>query len=91
MMANLRDSFNTVYFDSCNGFRINLPEDFGSGFIRGISFHNGFDLIEYSCSFKASVKNNFSVNKIHTLKFIYFSKGSVKHRFEEKDRMHLID
>ena len=91
VIANLADSFNTVYFNNCHEYRINVPEEFGSGFIRGINFHSGFGLIEYSCTFKESVKIHFSVNKIHPLKFIYCSEGSVKHRFEEKDSLHLID
>ncbi|MBU1371122.1 MAG: AraC family transcriptional regulator [Bacteroidetes bacterium] len=91
VIANLAESFDTVYFSSCHEYRINIPEEFGNGFIRGVNFHSGFGLIEYSCTFKESLMIHFSVNKIHPLKFIYCSEGSVKHRFEERDHLHLID
>ncbi len=91
VIANLAEAFETNYYNNCHEYRINIPEAFGSGFIRGINFYNGFGLIEYSCVFKESVKIHFSVNKIHPLKFIYCSEGVVKHRFEEKDSLHLID
>jgi AraC-like DNA-binding protein len=91
VIANLAESFDTVYLSSCREYRINIPEEFGSGFIRGVNFYSGFGLIEYSCTFKESLMIHFSVNKIHPLKFIYCSEGSVKHRFEERDHLHLID
>lgn len=91
VIANLAEAFDTVYFNQCNEYQINIPENFGAGYIRGINFDNGFGLIEYSCSFKESLTIHFSVNQTHPLKFIYCSEGTVKHKFEEKDSLHLID
>jgi AraC-like DNA-binding protein len=91
VIANLAEAFDTVYFNRCNEYTINIPEQYGEGYIRGINFNNGFGLIEYNCSFKELLKIHFSVNKVHPLKFIYCSEGSAKHRFEEDDHLHLID
>ncbi len=91
VIANLAEAFDTVYFNRCHEYQINIPENFGTGFIRGINFDNGFGLLEYSCSFKESLTIHFSVNQTHPLKFIYCSEGGVKHKFEEKDSLHLID
>lgn len=91
VIANLAEAFDTVYFNRCFEYQINIPEKFGSGFIRGVNFENGFGLIEYSCYFNESLAIHFSVNNIHPLKFIYCSEGHVKHRFEEKDTLHQID
>lgn len=91
VIANLAESFDTTYFSMCHEYRINIPEEFGSGFIRGINFIGAFALIEYSCQFKESLMIHFSVNHVHPLKFIYCSEGSMKHRFEEEDSLHLID
>lgn len=91
VIANLAEAFDTVYFNRCHEYQINIPEKYGNGFIRGINFDNGFGLLEYSCSFKESLSIHFSVNKIHPLKFIYCSEGNVKHRFEETNQFHVID
>ncbi|MBC7653385.1 MAG: helix-turn-helix transcriptional regulator [Oligoflexus sp.] len=91
VIANLAESFDTTYFNRCNEYRINIPSKYGEGFIRGINFLSGFGLIEYNCSFNEILKIHFSVNNIHPLKFIYCSKGSVKHRFEEDENLHTID
>nr|WP_294894179.1 AraC family transcriptional regulator [uncultured Pedobacter sp.] len=91
VIANLAEAFDTVYFNRCHEYQINIPEKYGSGFIRGINFDSGFGLIEYSCTFKENLSVHFSVNKTHPLKFIYCSEGEVKHKFEEKDSLHLID
>lgn len=90
VIANLAEAFDTVYFNRCHEYQINIPENFGSGFIRGINFDNGFGLLEYSCSFKESLTIHFSVNNVHPLKFIYCSEGEVKHKFEEKNSPHII-
>lgn len=91
VIANLAEAFDTTYFSRCNEYRINIPSKFGVGFIKGINFLSGFGLIEYNCSFNDILKIHFSVNNIHPLKFIYCSKGSVKHKFEEVDSLNTID
>lgn len=91
VIANLAEAFDTVYFNRCHEYQINIPENFGSGFIRGINFEHGFGLLEYSCSFKEDLCIHFSVNNTHPLKFIYCSEGKIKHKFEEKDLFHMID
>ncbi|MFC5284815.1 helix-turn-helix domain-containing protein [Pedobacter alpinus] len=91
VISNLAEAFDTVYFNRCQEYQINIPEKYGTGFIRGINFDNGFGLLEYSCSFKESLSIHFSVNNIHPLKFIYCSEGTVKHRFEETNKLQTID
>lgn len=91
VIANIAEAFDTVYFNRCQEYTIHIPIQYGEGYIRGINFSNGFGLIEYNCLFTDGLKIHFSVNKIHPLKFIYCSEGSAKHRFEEEDRLHLID
>ncbi|OAQ41912.1 hypothetical protein A5893_01985 [Pedobacter psychrophilus] len=91
VISNLADAFDTTYQNKCNEYRLNIPSKYGEGYIRGINFLGGFGLIEYNCSFNEILKIHFSVNKVHPLKFIYCSKGSVKHRFEEADSLHSID
>ncbi len=91
VIANLAEAFETTYFNRCHEYRIDIPQQYGTGFIRGINFESGFGLLEYNCSFKETLTIHFSVNKTHPLKFIYCTEGEVKHKFEEKDSLHLID
>lgn len=91
VIANLAEAFDTVYFNRCHEYQINIPEKFGTGYIRGINFDSGFGLIEYSCTFKDRLCIHFSVNNTHPLKFIYCSEGEIQHKFEEKDHFHVID
>jgi AraC-like DNA-binding protein len=91
VIGNLAEAFDTVYFNRCHEYQINIPENYGTGFIRGVNFDSGFGLLEYSCTFKENLCIHFSVNKTHPLKFIYCSEGEVKHKFEEKDSLHIID
>lgn len=91
VISNLAEAFDTVYFNRCHEYQIKIPAQFGTGFIRGINFDNGFGLLEYSCTFKENLCIHFSVNQIHPLKFIYCSEGEARHKFEENDMFHIID
>ncbi|MBK0381588.1 helix-turn-helix transcriptional regulator [Pedobacter sp. SD-b] len=91
VIANIAEALDTTYFNRCNEYILNIPEIYGEGSIRGINFLNGFGLIEYNCTLKEALKIHFNVNSIHPLKFIYCSKGSVKHKFEEHDVLHQIE
>ncbi|RKD13888.1 hypothetical protein BCY91_10065 [Pelobium manganitolerans] len=91
VITNLADAFATNFTNYCHEYTLEIPEQFGEGFIRGVNFDNGFGLIEYKCLFKENICIHFSVNQIHPLKFIYCSVGEVKHKFEEQESLHLID
>ena len=38
VISNLAEAFDTVYFNRCHEYQINIPEKYGTGFIRGINF-----------------------------------------------------
>ncbi len=91
VISSLADAFGTTFIQKCHEYRLEIPQAYGSGFIRATNFQSGFGLLEYYCTFKSQIIIHFSVNKVHPLKFIYCSEGEIHHRFEESDKSLLID
>lgn len=69
---------------------IEIPEDLGEGFVRATSFDSGIGVIEYKGLFYHDYEIVFSINDTHPLKFIFCSKGTVDHTFEEDEDLHTI-
>ncbi len=91
VIADLAKEMNTPYSFDCDEYTVEVPESLGEGAIKGINFSHGFGLIEYNCNFNDNIIINFTVNKVHPLKFIYCSEGSIEHRFLETDDIHYIN
>lgn len=70
---------------------VEIPEEHGEGYIRGISFDSGIGYITYNCKFYEDVEIHFSLNTVHPLKFIFCSEGSVGHCFQNCKNLHKID
>ena len=70
---------------------VEIPEKYGEGYIRGISFDTGIGYITYNCKFYEDVEIHFSLNTVHPLKFIFCSEGSVRHCFQNNKNEHKID
>lgn len=72
----------------CGEHSIKIPQKWGKGSIRGINYEGGLGLLIYECTFNSDVEINFTVNKIHPLKFIYCLSGQLAHRFEKVRTSH---
>lgn len=70
---------------------IDLPENVGEGYIRGISFDSGMGFITYNCKFYEDVEIHFTLSTVHPLKFIFCSSGSLGHSFQNINRVNKID
>ena len=70
---------------------IEIPEKYGRGSIRGISFGSGVGYINYNCTFYKDVEIHFSLNTVHPLKFIFCSQGNAGHSFQEAEEVHTIE
>ena len=90
VIRDLAKCFETTFEESCNYYSLNIPEDKGSGNIRGINFTNGMGILLYDCIFLEDVEIQFIVNDIHPLKFLFCSEGTLYHRFEN-DIEHLYN
>ena len=71
VILDLAKEFNCGIVEHCDEFVLEIPKEFGNGFIRGINFGKGLGVIEYNCTFFEDLKIHFSVSQIHPLKFIF--------------------
>ena len=90
ILIDLSDQFHTKLDDDSGELTLNIPENLGTGFIRGSSFASGMGIIEYNCCFFEDTEIHFTIHKTHPLKFIFCSEGEVNHTFEEDNDVHTI-
>ncbi|MBW2962384.1 helix-turn-helix domain-containing protein [Mesonia aestuariivivens] len=91
VISDLAQEFNCEIIEHCDEFVLEIPKEKGEGFIRAINFGKGLGVIEYNCIFFDDLQIHFSISQIHPLKFIFCSKGSIKHCFEELGEESSID
>lgn len=91
VITDLANEMNTSMEIDCDEYILNIPQTHGTGIIKGINFNNNFGLIAYDCTFHDDITIHFTISKIHPLKFIYCSKGSLQHKFHEEDTLHEIN
>lgn len=91
VIESLAKCFNVDYYTSCTEHYINIPPAWGKGQIRGINFDNGLGMIIYQCEFLEDVRIDFTVGKVHPIKYIYSVNGLIRHRFENGNEEHYIE
>ena len=91
VIRDLAKCFETSFEESCNYYSLNIPQNIGSGNIRGINFTNGMGILLYDCTFLEDVEIQFIINEIHPLKFLFCSEGTLYHRFEDDVVHHDIE
>ena len=91
IIENLSKQLKTPIHRDGGELTIDLPEKLGQGFIRGTSFNHGIGVIQYNVTFFKDMAIHFTINQTHPLKFIFCSKGRVRHAFEENSDIHNID
>ena len=91
VISELAGLMNTEILKSCDECTINIPEELGSGYIKGVVFEKGMGFINYNCTFNDDVQINFLRNKIHPLKFLYVLEGKMEHIFEDSQRIETLE
>lgn len=91
IIQDISEKLGAPVRDDSGELVIDIPEEFGEGFIRGSSFDSGIGIVSYFCRFNQDVEINFSLNTVHPLKFIFCSEGTVTHYFQEDEILHPID
>lgn len=91
VLKEFSEEFEVPIEEDGGELTLQIPEKYGQGFIRGSSFDSGIGIVEYKCTFYRDLEMLFTINKTHPLKFIFCSKGRIKHAFEEDEEIHIID
>jgi AraC-like DNA-binding protein len=91
IIENISSRLNTSMKKVSGELVLEIPDDMGSGYIRGTSFDSGIGIITYNCMFKTDVEIHFTLNTVHPLKFIFCSEGKVAHKFESGKDLHNIE
>ncbi len=90
VMKGIADQWRVPLAEEHGEMKLELPEHLGEGTIRGMNFGSGLGIIQYDCLFHQDYEILFSIKQTHPLKFIFSTKGSVNHSFEEKNDLHEI-
>jgi len=90
VISDIAREMNTEYTKSCGLFMVRLPDDIGEGVISGVDFDDGLGLIRYDCKFFEDVEIEYSVDKVHPVKFLYCLEGTINHRFINEEEWHEI-
>ncbi|QYA24568.1 helix-turn-helix transcriptional regulator [Gramella sp. MT6] len=91
ILEDLADTLNAELKNKSGELTLQIPDEIGDGYIRGVSFDSGMGIITYNCKFYEDVEIHFSLNTVHPLKFIFCSEGNVGHRFQKTDKINKID
>lgn len=90
VISDFARGFGTDFTHSCGIFQVNIPERFGSGTIVGADFSNGLGLIRYDCLFHEDVIFEYTLDRIHPVKFLFCLKGEISHKFMDETSWHQI-
>jgi len=91
VIMSLAKSMNTGFSNKCQEYWVNIPDDIGSGEIRGVNFDNGLGIISYHCKFYQDLRIEFTVDDIHPVKYLYSVDGKVTHTFANENHDHIIE
>ena len=91
ILEDIAKTLDAKLEDRSGELTVEIPDDIGEGYIRGVSFDSGMGIVTYNCKFYEDVEIHFSLNTVHPLKFIFCSEGSVGHCFQKSDEIHTID
>ena len=91
ILEDIAETLETELKNRSGELTVEIPENLGEGYVRGVSFDSGMGFVTYNCKFYEDVEIHFSLNTVHPLKFIFCSEGSVGHSFEKSDQVHTID
>ena len=91
VIRDLSKEFKTTNHTLHREHLLNLPEQVGQGSIRAMEFEGGLGVIRYDCNFNHDLEIQFTVNKVHPLKFLYVTQGSLNHRFANENQLHTVN
>ncbi len=90
VISDIARELGTDYTTSCGIFHVAIPENYGQGNIVGTDFDDGLGVIRYDCTFKEDLIFEYSVDKVHPVKFLFTMAGEIRHKFMDESVWHKI-
>ncbi len=90
VISDIANEFETNYSQNCGIYQVCIPEHFGKGTITGADFDDGLGLIRYDCLFKEDIVFEYSIDRIHPVKFLFAMEGEISHKFMNESLWHQI-
>ncbi|HDZ13440.1 MAG TPA: hypothetical protein ENH60_00900 [Pricia sp.] len=90
VISDIAREMGTGYTKSCGTFHLEIPESYGRGLISGTDFDSGISIIQYDCTFARDITFEYSVDKVHPVKFLFSLEGQISHSFIDERVWHQI-
>ena len=90
VISDIAHAVGSEYSKSCGMFRVNIPASFGQGSVSGTDFDDGLALIYYDCTFDKDTVIEYSIDKVHPVKFLFSLHGEIRHSFINESVWHNI-
>ena len=90
VISDIANELNTDFVKSCGMFHVDIPKAHGKGTISGTDFDDGLGFIHYDCIFNEDLVIEYSIDKVHPVKFLYAQQGEIRHSFNNESIWHEI-
>ena len=90
VISDIAKEFEVEMEKACGMYSVEIPERLGEGHISGCDFDGGMGLIRYDCKFDMDLTFEYSLDKIHPMKFLFCLEGEINHSFSNEEAWHKI-
>ena len=90
VISDIARELDTDYSKSCGIYTLRIPREIGQGLITATDFNDGLGLIRYDCQFYEDLEIEYSVDKVHPVKFLFCMDGQISHKFLNESNLHQI-
>ena len=90
VLSDIAREFSVEMEEECGMYTVRLPKRLGHGIINASDFDGGLGLIRYDCCFEMDLTFEYSLDKVHPLKFLFCLEGEISHNFSNENVWHEI-
>ena len=90
VISDIAEELGAPFTKHCGIFQVNIPERYGQGTITGTDFEGGMGLIRYDCLFEENIVIEYTLDRIHPVKFLFCLHGEISHNFMDEMEWHEI-
>lgn len=83
MIGNLAECLNHDIAEDNNEYCIDISDNLGSGYIRGIQFSHGVSVLEFDVFLNKPLRITFENEKLNPLRLLFNTDNSIKHSIKQ--------